>query len=185
MKAVYKLYVEEDLRLLNPVLYTVSGKNNELFYRVEGWDGNHGGGSEYRFFNGDFSDAGSAYRMLDGDGVSSYSMVFGMVVSGEPISYRVFLNEFHEEVRYYPNFTGGKYKVEGTSMYVDVLFQHSFWLYDGKKEIAKMKRKWFHFRKRYIVSVYDKSLSMDTIMGVFFGVLACIGDQTGRAQSHI
>ena len=182
MKPKYKLYVKEDIRLVNPLLYNITGENGELLCRIEGWNGNHGGGSEYRLLNGDFSDAGSTYRIFGGS--SSYATIFGMVVSGSPIAYRVFLNDFKKEVRYNPSITGGTYTIEDINMRVDALLQDVFWLYDVEKEIAKMKRKWFHVRKTYVISVYDENIPMDTVMGAYIGVLAIIGDQKGREYNH-
>ena len=182
MKPKCKLFVKEDFRIANPLLFKVVGGNNELLCRVEGWDGDYGRHSEYRLFNGDFSNAGSVYRMSTYGGLGSYALIFGMVVSGEAMSYRVFFNDFKKEVRYKPSYTGGCYLVEDTTLRVDALFQETFWLYDGEKELAKMQRTRFSGKHTYAISVYDEHISLNTIIGTYIGVLASVREQQGRAR---
>ena len=184
MKPKYKLFVKEDWRIANPLLFKIVGENNELLCRVEGWDGDYGRGSEYRLFNGDFSNAGSVYRMSACGGMGSYALVFGMVVSGEAISYRVFFNDFKKEVRYKPSYTGGCYIIQDTDLRVDALLQETFWLYEGKKEIAKMKRTRLSSKYTYAISVYDENSSLNTVLGTYIGVLASIREQQGRARDQ-
>ena len=184
MKAKYKLFVKENWRLADPVLFKIVGQNNELLCRVEGWNGDQGRSSEYRLFNGDFSDAGSAYRISNGGTSNSYAVVFGVVMAGEAIAYRVFFNDFKKAVRYQPSYTGGSYIVDDTTLRVDALFQECFWLYDGKKEIARMKRTRFSTEHTYEIAVYDEDISINTIMGIYIGVLAAVGEQQGKAYNQ-
>ena len=182
MKPIYRLYVKGNCVPLDPVLYTVVEQNNTLAYRVEGRDSNYWDGGEYYLFNGDFSKAGQVYRI--GGGSQSGVYIGGTRVVGAEMSYRVQLNRFNAEVRHKPDLTGGTFCKADSDLQIHALLAHLFWLYDGDKEIARMRRKWFHFFPTYVVDVYDERVDRDVIMGMFLGVLAVVGDHKDT-ESHI